>query len=209
MVKVAAVVLIIIGAICLLLGASWDTTPSGYVNFHAVSQQQTLLMIGGFTFLGGLVTLGFERMRPRATNSYPITVQTTGPVQSILKAIRPEYRLRLAVGVSIGVPIAYWLYWNTPSYISYLPPIITMIVAVVLSIMPGATGRRLKQILMVGAAILGLLFVNEINWIIFLWQEIGVDPGDFLHLFLITALGVGCIVSTKFVDQWVARLPDE
>lgn len=207
--KFVALALTFLGVICLLSGAIWDTTPTGYVNFHAVSQQQTLLLLGGFTFLGGLVLLGFERARSSSRNHNPTTGQATGASESTGSILSTGRQLRLAVGVSVGVPIAYFFYRITPGYISYLPPIITIIVAIILSVIPGATGRRLKQMFLLSAAVLGILVVVELRWIGFLLELDIMSLGDSIHLILITALCGGCLLCLAFVDQWVARLPDE
>ena len=207
--KFVALGLIILGVIGLLSGATWDTTPMGYVNLHAVSQQQTLLLLGGFTFLGGLVLLGFEQVRSSSRNHNPTTGQSTEALESTGNILSTGRQLRLAGGVSVGVPIAYFFYRITPGYISYLPPIITIIVAVVLSVIPGATGRRLKQMFLLSAAVLGILIVVELRWIGFLLELDIMSPGGSIHLILITGLCGGCLLCLAFVDQWVARLPDE
>lgn len=236
--KIAAIFLIIVGVICLILGATWDTTPTGYVNFHAVSQQQTLLMIGGFTFLGGLVTLGFERMRPRSDQSSESKVQPTGRananshqpqlspteqspagsiplatvpegLQIVGKTLSPEYRLRLFVACGVGFPIAYFIYQSAVLYKSSFASIVMIIIAVGYSLIPGDTTRRLTQLFWVATAVCGVLLIDQISFIIDV-AEYGLGYIDeILTLLFILALGAAYLGCTKFVGRWVARLQEK
>ena len=231
-VKIAAIFLIIVGVVCLLLGASWDTTPSGYVNFHAVSQQQTLLMIGGFTFLGGLVTLGFERMRPKSYQSSESTVQPNGlakgdsdqpqpspteqlPEKSaslnfsqIGKTLSPDYRLRFAVAFGTSLPIAYLTYQSLMFFQNTIASAVIIVVAIGYSLIPGNTAIRLKQMFWAGTALCVVLAIDQIRMVTLLKQEYGMPP-DYGDLFLVVVVGAGYLGCTKFVGRWVARLQEK
>lgn len=56
--------LMTVGGLLLMFYAKhMDVTYSGVVNIHLMSRQNTLLMIGGFLFLGGIILLAVARMK--------------------------------------------------------------------------------------------------------------------------------------------------
>lgn len=58
-----AVILMIVGLICLLWAMNMDTTYEGFYNLHLGNQQTSWLIFGGFLFLGGVVLFALFKLK--------------------------------------------------------------------------------------------------------------------------------------------------
>jgi len=61
--KLYAKIVIAVGVLLMIYARHMDVTYMGVVNLHKLSQQNTMMMFGGFIFLGGLILFAVARIK--------------------------------------------------------------------------------------------------------------------------------------------------